>query len=95
MIPPKPPLTPLRLPLTPPKPPLPSPRPPLTLPRPPLTPPRPPLTPPKEGNYSPPSEGSGAVSYRLAKRYIIIVNKNSDGGIVFCCFLICRLCDDI
>ncbi|MDR2641976.1 MAG: hypothetical protein LBC74_04205 [Planctomycetaceae bacterium] len=25
-------------------------------------------TPPKEANYSPPSEGSGVVSYRLAKR---------------------------
>ncbi|MDR2642904.1 MAG: hypothetical protein LBC74_08925 [Planctomycetaceae bacterium] len=45
----------------------------------PLTPPRPPLTPPKEGNkktppreanYSPPSEGSGVVTYRLAKRSI-------------------------
>ncbi|MDR2643985.1 MAG: hypothetical protein LBC74_14490 [Planctomycetaceae bacterium] len=24
--------------------------------------------PPKEANYSPPSEGSGVVSYRLAKR---------------------------
>ncbi|MDR2643059.1 MAG: hypothetical protein LBC74_09720, partial [Planctomycetaceae bacterium] len=36
--------------------------------KPPLTPPRPPITPPKEGNYSPPSEGSGVVSYRLAKR---------------------------
>ncbi|MDR2642928.1 MAG: hypothetical protein LBC74_09055, partial [Planctomycetaceae bacterium] len=39
--------------------------------------PRPPLTPPKEGNkntppreanYSPPSEGSWVVSYRLSKR---------------------------
>ncbi|MDR2643279.1 MAG: hypothetical protein LBC74_10845, partial [Planctomycetaceae bacterium] len=45
--------------------------------KPPLTPPRPPLTPPKEGNKktppneannSPPSEGSGVVTYRLAKR---------------------------
>ncbi|MDR2641628.1 MAG: hypothetical protein LBC74_02420 [Planctomycetaceae bacterium] len=49
----------------------------------PLTPPRPPLTPPKEGNkntppreanYSPPSEGSEVVSYRLAKRSIIKIN---------------------
>ncbi|MDR2643145.1 MAG: hypothetical protein LBC74_10160, partial [Planctomycetaceae bacterium] len=51
--------------------------------KPPLTPPRPPLTPPKEGNKkrspkeannSPPSEGSGVVSYRLAKRSIIKIN---------------------
>ncbi|MDR2641798.1 MAG: hypothetical protein LBC74_03275 [Planctomycetaceae bacterium] len=44
--------------------------------KPPLTPPRPPLTPPKDGNkktppreanYSHPSEGSGVVSYWLAK----------------------------
>ncbi|MDR2642365.1 MAG: hypothetical protein LBC74_06185 [Planctomycetaceae bacterium] len=27
-------------------------------------------TPPKEWNYSPPSDGSGVVSYRLAKRSI-------------------------
>ncbi|MDR2641410.1 MAG: hypothetical protein LBC74_01310, partial [Planctomycetaceae bacterium] len=55
--------------------------------KPPLTPPRPPLTPPKEGNkkmppkvgnYSPPSEGSGVVSYRLAKRSSLksFENKN-------------------
>jgi hypothetical protein len=29
---------------------------------------------PREANYSPPSEGSGVVSYRLAKRSIIKIN---------------------
>ncbi|MDR2643224.1 MAG: hypothetical protein LBC74_10560 [Planctomycetaceae bacterium] len=54
-------------------------KPPLTPPRPPLPPPKDgnkkilpkegnKPTPPREGNNSPPSEGSGAVSYRLAKR---------------------------
>ncbi|MDR2643835.1 MAG: hypothetical protein LBC74_13715, partial [Planctomycetaceae bacterium] len=42
--------------------------------KPPLTPPRPPLTPPKEGNYSPPAEGSGVVSYKFAKRSSIVRN---------------------
>ncbi|MDR2644367.1 MAG: hypothetical protein LBC74_16425, partial [Planctomycetaceae bacterium] len=54
--------------------------------KPPLTPPRPPLTPPKEGNKktppreannSPPSEGSGMVSYRLAKRSYLHVKFSS------------------
>ncbi|MDR2641812.1 MAG: hypothetical protein LBC74_03345 [Planctomycetaceae bacterium] len=54
-------------------------KPPLTPPRPPLTPPKErnkktpsregnKETPPNEANNSPPSEGSGVVSYRLAKR---------------------------
>ncbi|MDR2642231.1 MAG: hypothetical protein LBC74_05505, partial [Planctomycetaceae bacterium] len=56
--------------------------------KPPLTPPRPPLTPPKEGNKktppreannSPPSEGSGVVPYRLAK-------KSKDHGTIIPCY---------
>ncbi|MDR2642583.1 MAG: hypothetical protein LBC74_07300, partial [Planctomycetaceae bacterium] len=65
--------------------------------KPPLTPPRPPLTPPKEGNKkmppreannSPPSEGSGVVSYRLAKRSIKLFAFLNCSHVNFLC---CRL----